>query len=196
MLIKPKEWPLLWLRTSTWLLGDVGLHIVVQSTVQWWTTLLDGQILPWRCAVVVALRPCVATLAGSHVWGDLPLSVRLYVHSYKTKRHVASGGCCVWRSSRGSAGCCDQLMPQILQRRYEPQLAGGLCLIFAVESWSQTSPYCLEAGGIAIRSPRSFFMEAHRAHLWPRAMRTPSAEEMLCMAAACYGDSAPSTRYS
>ena len=31
------------------------------------------------------LRPCVATLAGSRVWGDLPLSVRVYVHSYRQK---------------------------------------------------------------------------------------------------------------
>ena len=75
---------------------DVGLHIMIQSAVQWWTTLLDGQILPWRCAVVVALRPCMATLAGSYVWGDLPLSVRLYVHSYRQRdvwrREVAASG--------------------------------------------------------------------------------------------------------
>ena len=80
---KPKEWPLLWLRINTWLLRDLGLQIMVQCAIQWWATLMDGQILPWRCAVVVALRPCVATLAGSRVWGDLPLSVRVYVHSYR-----------------------------------------------------------------------------------------------------------------
>ena len=45
-------------------------------------------------------------------------------------------------------------MPQTLRRLNETQRAGGLCLIFAVELWSQTSLYCLEAGGIAIRRSR------------------------------------------
>jgi len=53
-------------------------------------------ILPWRCAVVVALRPCMAMLAGSRIWGDLPLSVRLYVHSY-TRRDV-------WRREVAASG--------------------------------------------------------------------------------------------
>ncbi len=93
---KPKEWPLLWLRINTWLLKDLGLQIMVQCAIQWWAMLMDCQILPWRCAVVVALRPCVATLAGSRVRGDLPLSVRLYVHSYRRRdvwrREVVASG--------------------------------------------------------------------------------------------------------
>ncbi len=64
---KPKEWPLLWLRINTWLLKDLGLQIMVQCAIQWWATLMDGQILPWRCAVVVSDR-APAALRGYFGW--------------------------------------------------------------------------------------------------------------------------------
>ena len=99
---------------------------------------MDGQILPWRCAVIVALRPRLATLAGSCVWGDLPLSVRVYVHSYRQRDvwrwevagpgdpHgsspvVATNRCHVYydaeaiRSMRGAIAsfCCGIMIPNV-----------------------------------------------------------------------------------
>ena len=88
--------------SGLWLMGMLSFG-------QWWATLMYGQILPWRCAVVAALRPCAATLAGSYVWGDLPLSVRVYVHSYRRED--------VWRWKVAAPGGPHAALPAVATNR-------------------------------------------------------------------------------
>ncbi len=155
------------------------------------------EILPWRCAaaaaVVVALWPCLATLAGSRVWGDLPLSVRLaYIPIYGEMSGIGR----LWRLV-GLKGTRRMLRPTDATNTTTPKrntACGGPLPHFCCGIMVPDVSVLFGGGWHCDTKIESSFMEAHRARLELRARIPPSAVWMFRMVAARYGFSAPSIR--